>query len=328
MENCLIDFAYRNICFLDFLNASLVSLNTVDDGIKKGLYDIKKMSKQLLFRTVNDSNLLKYQTEEKVAGDLSEGSKKIKVMRIGDWAKCNKINLSKEIKKDEINTLVDKLIYPKLIDDLKALKEKKNPILQLLFPQVINNLFASFELLQTMKKILISDAKIESDKYSKLFLETDNQEQNYKSTINTLTNNIKISEEKVLNYENKIKSLEETIEDLESKKMSAYYGGDNFLMQEYYESSLKELQNEIKSLKDNSNMQKEYFNKKLEEELDKQKEIFEAKLKQQESNFLEKLKLQNDNFEKRLDGIKANIDNMLYKNYLEISQKLNDAFKK
>ena len=75
-------------------------------------------------------------------------------------------------------------------------------------------------------------------------------------------------------------------------------------------------------------MQKEYFNKKLEEELDKQKEIFEAKLKQQESNFLEKLKLQNDNFEKRLDGIKANIDNMLYKNYLEISQKLNDAFKK
>ena len=286
------------------------------------------MSKQLLFRTVNDSNLLKYQTEEKVAGDLSEGSKKIKVMRIGDWAKCNKINLSKEIKKDEINTLVDKLIYPKLIDNLKALKEKKNPILQLLFPQVINNLFASFELLQTMKKILISDAKIESDKYSKLFLETDNQEQNYKSTINTLTNNIKISEEKVLNYENKIKSLEETIEDLESKKMSAYYGGDNFLMQEYYESSLKELQNEIKSLKDNSNMQKEYFNKKLEEELDKQKEIFEAKLKQQESNFLEQLKLQNDNFEKRLDGIKANIDNMLYKNYLESSQKLNDAFKK
>ena len=328
MENCLIDFAYRNICFLDFLNASLVSLNTVDDGIKKGLYDIKKMSKQLLFRTVNDSNLLKYQTEEKVAGDLSEGSKKIKVIRIADWAKCNKINLSKEIKKDEINTLVDKLIYPKLIDDLKALKEKKNPILQLLFPQVINNLFASFELLQTMKKILISDAEIESDKYSKLFLETDNQEQNYKSTINTLTNNIKISEEKVLNYENKIKSLEETIEDLESKKMSVYYGGDNFLLQEYYESSLKELQNEIKSLKDNSNMQKEYFNKKLEEELDKQKEIFEAKLKQQESNFLEQLKLQNDNFEKRLDGIKANIDNMLYKNYLEISQKLNDAFKK
>ena len=286
------------------------------------------MSKQLLFRTVNDSNLLKYQTEEKVAGDLSEGSKKIKVMRIADWAKCNKINLSKEIKKDEINTLVDKLIYPKLIDNLKALKEKKNPILQLLFPQVINNLFASFELLQTMKKILISDAKIESDKYSKLFLETDNQEQNYKSTINTLTNNIKISEEKVLNYENKIKSLEETIEDLESKKMSAYYGGENYVMQEYYESSLKELQNEIKSLKDNSNMQKEYFNKKLEEELDKQKEIFEAKLKQQESNFLEQLKLQNDNFEKRLDGIKANIDNMLYKNYLESSQKLNDAFKK
>ena len=42
MENCLIDFAYRNICFLDFLNASLVSLNTVDDGIKKVSMILKK----------------------------------------------------------------------------------------------------------------------------------------------------------------------------------------------------------------------------------------------------------------------------------------------
>lgn len=300
MENCLLDFAYRNICFLDFLNVSLVGLNTVDEGIKKGLYDIKKMSKQLLFRTVNDNNLLKYQTEEKVAGDCSEESKKIKVMRIREWAKCNKFNLSKEIKEDEINALVDKLVYPKLIDDLKALKEKKNSILQLLFPQVINNVFASFELLQTMKKILISDVKIESDKYSKLFLETDDQEKKYKKNINNLKNTIKISDEKVLNYENKIKSLEETIKDLESKKVSAYYGEENFIMQEYYESSLRGLQKEIESLKD--------FNKTLKEE-------FEAKLK-----------LQNDNFEKRLDGIRASIDNILYWNYSEMSKKLKDAF--
>ena len=139
------DFAYRNITFMYFFNVSLKNLDIIRKIMKSNKKE-KKKSLQNLFREQNDSILIKYQNELKVYEEKNiVGSDNIKNEMIINFAKLNKVQISKDLTEKELNSLIDTIIYPSLFNQIKILKNEKNIILQLLFPQLINNLFSSFK---------------------------------------------------------------------------------------------------------------------------------------------------------------------------------------
>ena len=157
--NYLIDFAYRNICFFNFLDISLNNWNIVT----KENANEKISIKQTYFREKNDQNLINYQAEEKNCRLYTNECIQIKTDKILEWAKKSKIFLPKELKLEELNNFIDKTLYPTVFNRLVLLKNEKNLILQLLFPQLLNNLLASFELLIDFKKEMLSKLKRENN---------------------------------------------------------------------------------------------------------------------------------------------------------------------
>ena len=207
--NYLIDFAYRNICFFNFLEISLNNWNIVTSQNSNE----KITTKQNNFRIKNDQNLINYQAEEKNCRLYTNECIQMKTNKILEWAKKSKIFLPKELKLEELNNFIDKTLYPTVFNRLVLLKNERNLILQLLFPQLLNNLLASFELLTDFKKEMLSKLKRENNNYNELFLKYKGDEEAFKKILKE--KEIMQNKEKI-QFEEKIKALNETIDKLKS----------------------------------------------------------------------------------------------------------------
>ena len=215
------DFAYRNITFMYFLNASLKNLEIARDK-KSTEKEEKKKSLQDLFREQNDSMLIKYQNELKIYEEKNiVVSDNIKNEMIINFAKLNKIQISKDLTEKELNSLIDTIIFPSLLNQIKILKDEKNIILQLLFPQLINNFFSSFDLLNNLKNLFLKQKNEESSKISEMILISEKKEEDLKKTYEDKVKRLS-KEKNELN--NKIKDIEEKIKTIteENNKFKEY----------------------------------------------------------------------------------------------------------
>lgn len=140
-DSYLIDFAYRNICFLNFLDTALIyweeSYREYNDALKNN----KTIDRQKLFKEKNVFNLRKYNLENKISSERTKETYITKANKVNEWARLKNLKLSKEITIDEMNYLIDKYLFPQIINQITSLKKQKNLILQFLFPQLIDNLF-------------------------------------------------------------------------------------------------------------------------------------------------------------------------------------------
>ena len=203
------DFAYRNITFIYFLNASLKNLEIARNIKKSTEKEEKKKSLQDLFREQNDSMLIKYQNELKVYEEKNfVVSDNIKNEMIINFAKLNKVQISKDLTEKELNSLIDTIIYPNLLNQIKILKDEKNIILQLLFPQLINNFFSSFDLLNNLKNLFLKEKNEESSKISEIILISEKKEEDLKKDFD---DKVKILSKEKNELNNKIKDMEEMI---------------------------------------------------------------------------------------------------------------------
>ena len=187
---CLLDLAYRNICFKVFLDISmsdwLSALNEKDN----------KTEAQSVFCEKNKTHLVDYLNDIRIGGHSGQETDKVKKEKLSAWARSNRINISKDPKEEEMNVLINKHLFPQIFYMLNTLKNEKHVILQLLFPQLIHFLLNSFDLLNKTKNVVFLEKQQEADKYTKLLVESESRE--------------KLNAE----YASKIKSLEETVEKL------------------------------------------------------------------------------------------------------------------
>ena len=273
-KELMIEFAYKNICFMNFLENSLDSWNFVVSNHS----EVKLTQKQQLFREKNDANLLKYQQEENNSQKHTNDIFLVKKEKIREWALLNKRNFAKDITFEEINSLIDDLLFPNIINKLNLLKVEKNPILNLLFPQLINNLFASFDLLNKIKIKLFSKLKIEMNNYSNLLLKSNENEKELKKKINEGRNNLKQIksqlEKERLEYENKINLMQGQIKNLKDEKLSKKNISEeqsNYERPQYYKALLdlntslsfinETLSSDIEALK----LENKYLKEKMDE---------------------------------------------------------------
>ena len=269
--NCLIDFAYRNICLLNFLENSLKNWDLVlgqhpSETIK---------NKQSIFRKKNEANFIEYLIEEKNCGIYTEQKIQIKKNKIREWAKAFNQVLSKKLEVEELNSFVDKTLYHTFIDKLDSLKKISNSLIEILFPQLLNNLSASFKLLNQLKISLLFKLKEEIKNYNALLIKSisdGNIEKKLNESQAMLSIANKRIEEQKAKYEEKIKSMQEIINQLQSEnsnlnqsiqekdedytnlkiKYNALFNLNTTLTEanEYYSSDHISLNNENKYLKD------------------------------------------------------------------------------
>ena len=236
----LIELAYRSINFLNFLNVSLDIWNSVPSSNEKNeKYSLSQ--KQMIFRINNDSNLIKYQENEKKNEDHPHNPNYEKIELIRNWAQRKKINSSKELPFEEINEL-NNTILKEYIDKLQKLKKDKNQILQLLFPQLIKSLFDSFNLLYEIKTIILIERKNEINKYTKLLLDSDEKEKKIKNADEKINKLNKAIQKEKKNYEDNKASM---LEKIKKEKQN-------------YEDKISSMLEQINMLtKDNENLKKE-----------------------------------------------------------------------
>ena len=279
--NYLIDFAYRNICFFNFLEISLNNWNIVT----KENANEKISTKQNYFREKNDKNLINYQAEEKNCRLYTNECIQIKTDKILEWAKKSKIFLPKELKLEELNNFIDKTLYPTVFNRLVLLKNERNLILQLLFPQLLNNLLASFELLTDFKKEMLSKLKRENNNYNELFLKYKGDEEAFKKILKE--KEIMQNKEKI-QFEEKIKALNETIDKLKSQNSTQ----KNFNENDYniFLEQYNELYNSNKQLNDSN------INLAIENEFN--------------TSDARTLRSENENLKKEIEKVQLNVENM------------------
>ena len=125
-ENIIIDIAFRNICFLRFLNESYMNLIMLQNTHKES--ELKSE-----FIKANEGYLLAYQNDENMAGIEKENviSKKKEV--IMNWAFSKKLLKTKNISVQDIHNFVDKVIIPELIKKLNDKSDQNILIFELLY---------------------------------------------------------------------------------------------------------------------------------------------------------------------------------------------------
>lgn len=308
VKNYLIDLAYRNICFLNFLETSLNNwISVIKDNPKE-----KIRIQQDLFRQKNDTNLIKYNDEEKLGGKHSIDIIVLKTEKIRDWAKKIKINISKELNVEEIHSFIDKSIFSILIEKLKTLKKEKNQILQLLFPQLIDNLFASFDLFKEIKTVLFNSLNEEKNNYSTLLLKSIQNEELLKNNNIIINKELiqtkrKYKEEKT-QYENKIKLMEEEIKkysENNTQEIIEKYNAANsmnqslFIVNEDYYSQILGLKQENKFLKDKIDVIEKEL-QKLSDELKSEKQQRITTTKKIQKNIIDMMESNHKNMIERM----------------------------
>jgi len=316
----LIEFSYRSIYFLKFLDDSLKVWAKI-----VGREEIPNLTqKQNAFRVINNNNLLEYQKYENLDESQPKELNECKINLIRDWAKVNSINVSKDLPFEEIYSLNDR-VYQKYIGTLTSLKKEKNQILQLLFPQLIKNLFGSFELLNKTKSTFLEERNEEKYKFTKLFLESEKKENDLKQNSDKI---IKILKETISNqkndYERKINILQKTIdefvsennsikkkieiyesqyksyEDLKQKNM--YLDDSNkglYVSNENMKSEIKQLIEGWQALKNEIDSQKEKI-RNLESKLENEK-VEREKYKNQMESILENEKTEREKYKNQME---------------------------
>ena len=289
IKNNLEDFAYRNICFLNFLNASLnVWKNIHDQNSNNNV--TKKMKEEFLQK--NENNLKIYNVEKATAGKQTQSDLLSKKLKIREWILENKIKISNNMNQEEINALIYLYLFPKLKEKIISLIKEKNLILQFIFPQLIKNIFDCFLLFKEIKSIIYKELKEESQKYTNLLIESNEKENSLEERIKKDENLIKKikkefgnqnskQEEKILNLEELIKQLNSEIESQknfqEENEMLSIKNKDLielnnslFSKNQFYESGYLDLKSELKELSkrfDSERMELKSEIKKLQKEL-------------------------------------------------------------
>lgn len=144
-EQIALNLAYRNICFYDFFYNSLICYQMAGHSLSKD----QKLEDRFILK--NEENLNKYNDKKKLEGENSSKATTIKKDVIKEWAKNNKIKTSKALSKYELESLLETIISNviEIIND-----NKKNGILHILFPVIIDNMIYSFNQLKRWKDSL------------------------------------------------------------------------------------------------------------------------------------------------------------------------------
>ena len=283
----LLEFSYRSLYFLNFLNDSLKNWESIG-GETENYQNLTLIEKQYKFRDINKSNLLNYQENEKKNDNFPKNINNYKAQIIKDWAKSKKINISKNLSFNELDEISDK-IFKIYITLLNKLKSENNFIINLCFSQIINNLFGLVILLNELKGILIKDKNFESDQYTKLIIELNEKE----NIIKNYMKNEKILKQVLKKEENKVKILKDKNDILNE------YNQNLFLLNEKFQS--------------------------LKCDLDNQKKLFELEREEREKqlksllNELEKGRIERENMKAQLEKGRIERENLMLKikNYFE-----------
>ena len=301
----LIEYSYRSLQFINFLEQSLNSWKEVPETneMKKKL---TMQEKQMIFRKINDNNLIEYQKfENSVEMPKSGKVDSQKVDFIKKWAKSNNIKYS-NFNFEEIYYISNQ-IYNFYIKKLFKLKEEKNSVLNLVFPQLIKSLFSSFQILNELMSIFLKEKNAEKNRFTDLILKTEEDEKKYKEEFNDLKNDNEQYKNKIGDLRSKInelleernklkKNLEENrnnndnIEELKKKYILTLDLNNSLIIEnQNFELELNWLKNEIEIGK----QERQALEKKLENEENERKAL-EKKLENEENERQEKLKIKNN----------------------------------
>ena len=282
----LIEYSYRSLQFINFLEQSLNSWKEVPETneMKKKL---TMQEKQMIFRKINDNNLIEYQKfENSVEMPKSGKVDSQKVDFIKKWAKSNNIKYS-NFNFEEIYYISNQ-IYNFYIKKLFKLKEEKNSVLNLVFPQLIKSLFSSFQILNELMSIFLKEKNAEKNRFTDLILKTEEDEKKYKEEFNILKNENKQYKNKIGNLKSKINELLEEMNILKKNLEEYKNNNDNIkeLKKKYYSAINL---NNILSF-ENQNFEVELNWLKNEIEIGKQeRKALEKKLENEENERQEKL---------------------------------------
>ena len=317
----LIEYSYRALYFINFLEQSLNNLKKVPETNEKN-QKLSLTEKQMKFRQINDDNLFEYQKFEKTIEITKiENVDSKKVEYIKNWANSNKIKYSNILDFEEIYNISNK-IYEFYINTLNKLKIEKNIILHLLFPQLIRSLFDSFKILNELMSIFLKEKNTEKNNFNKLFLKTEENENNFKE-IKLLKKNNKQYENIINDLNTKINGLlneniilKKNLEDCKNNnkiEKNILLNNTNeslFIDNQYIQSELNFLKEEMLNGKEELKALKKLF----EEEQNERKAL--KKLFEEEQNE-RKIKL-----EKKNNEMKKNIE----ENYEKTMQKIKEIF--
>ena len=237
-EEIMINLAYKNICFMKFFDYSMANLTVVMNTLSKN------ENLNSIFPTKNKEYLVQYTQEKQLEENKSQNATMKKKNILKDWAKSKKISISSNLRKSEINTLADSIIS----STVQKITDKANKVLiDLLLPEIIENLESSFNLLMKWKNLLKNDITEEQNKYTSLLndnLNKDKQFEDYKNSSKkekkNLSNTVKKLTEENSGLNNKIGALEKVIAELEksngelTEKCEEYKG----FIREYSQSEI------------------------------------------------------------------------------------------
>ena len=172
-ENIIIDVAFRNICFLRFLNKSKMNLIMIQHTHKESELKSEFIKK-------NEEFLVAYQNDENLAGNDKTSVISKKKETILNWAFSKKFIKTKYISEQDIHNFVDNIIIPELIENLNDKDNRNILIFELLYEQVMNNLSFSLKSLILLKNIFNKEKIEEMDKYTKLLNTNDKELEEFK----------------------------------------------------------------------------------------------------------------------------------------------------
>ena len=144
-DQIIINLAYRNICFNNFFDNSLICYYITKNSLSKE----QKFEEQFILK--NLKNLDEYNNKKALEGDNSLKDITTKKNAIKEWSKYIKIKTSNNLTKNELETLLESIISTVLA----KIKDSKNiDIVKVYFPEIIENIVSSFELLKKWKDLL------------------------------------------------------------------------------------------------------------------------------------------------------------------------------
>ena len=175
-EEIIINLAYKNICFMKFFDFSLANLMVVMNTLSKN------ESLNAIFPMKNKEYLTQYTQEKQLEENKSQNATMKKKNILKDWAKSKNIKISNNLQKSEINTLADSIIS----NIVRKITDKANKVLiDLLLPEIIENLASSFTLLMKWKNLLKNDIVEEQTKYNSLLNDNLNKDKKFEDYKNS-----------------------------------------------------------------------------------------------------------------------------------------------
>jgi hypothetical protein len=285
-DQIILNLAYRNICFDQFFDNSLICYSITSYSLLKG----QKLEEQFIQKNVK--NIDDYNSKKKLQEDNSLTAIATKKDTIKEWTKFKKIKTSKTLNKNELDELLGTIISNVLE---KIYDNKNHGIMNILFSEIIENIVSSFTQLKQLKDLLRKKILEEESKNTSLFkdnLAKDKEFEDYKK---------QSKKEK--------KKLSSTINDLKRDKTNLSAQVDSL---DKIIAELKNTNNELKmKCEEYSKNQVEYSQSKLPAEYYKLKDLNYDLISKNEIKDKE-----NDDLKKRIEYLEENVD--------RLSTKIND----